>query len=137
MNGLRWGLMRGHRIGYPADPYIDRLRLIATPWLSVFIHRIHRPDDDLLPHDHPWAFWSMVLDGEYTEHVHPGKASSIVTVRRRTRFSVRYMSRRSAHRITACNGPLWTLVVTGPRRAEWGYWSHGKPIPWKQRLEAT
>jgi hypothetical protein len=132
----RWGLLSGIDIGADGDPYLDRLRLIETPWFAVFLHHIHRPDKDPDPHDHPWAFWSCVLCGGYRELVWPDKRESDMQsclIRVRGRFSRARLSRDAAHIITEITGPLWTLVVTGPSAGSesWGFWAGGKFVPWR------
>jgi hypothetical protein len=129
----RWAFMEGMDIGAEGDPYLDRLRIIQTPWLSVYLHHIHRPDRDADPHDHPWDFISLVLSGSYTELLWRDKtcASSFRT-RERRRWSVGRTRRQAAHIITGIEGPLWTLVITGRRRGEWGYWSARGFTPWRE-----
>jgi hypothetical protein len=128
----RWGLLSGIDIGADGDPYLDRLRLLETPWLAVYLHHIHRPDKDPDPHDHPWAFVSLVLCGGYREYVWPDKRDEDRWYERaRPRWSLRRLDRRAAHLISEITGPLWTLVVTGPRRGEWGFWQGGRFVPWQ------
>jgi hypothetical protein len=129
----RWAFMEGLDIGADGDPYLDRLRIVQTPWASLYLHHIHRPDRDHDPHDHPWAFISLVLAGGYTELAWRDKERpSSFRTRERRRWSVARTRRSSAHVITGIEGPLWTLVITGPRRAEWGFWRLGEFIPWRE-----
>jgi hypothetical protein len=130
----RWGLLSGIDIGADGDPYLDRLRLIETPWFAVFLHHIHRPDKDPDPHDHPWAFWSLVLAGTYYEQIWPDKRKpGNYRYRNRIRFSLRGLSRKSAHLIRSIEGPLWTLVVTGRSGGteSWGFWRDSEFVPWR------
>lgn len=131
----RWAFLEGLDIGTDGDPYLDRLRIVQTPWFGVYLHHIHRPDRDRHPHDHPWFFASLVLAGSYEESVWPDKRSTAgVLVRRRRRFSAAALGRDAAHIITTVKGPLWTLVLTGPRRAEWGFWVQGEFVPWRKYI---
>lgn len=134
----RWAFMEGMDIGADGDPYLDRLRIVQTPWFGVYLHHIHRPDKDRDPHDHPWPFISLVLTGSYREVVwadklYPGYSFS----RERRRWSVARTRQLSAHMITGITGPLWTLVVTGPRRGEWGFWVDGQFVPWREYTSGT
>jgi hypothetical protein len=134
---VRWGLLSGVDIGADGDPYLDRLRLIETPLFAVYLHHIHREDRDPDPHDHPWAFASLVLAGAYREQVWPdkrtaGRGLGAYVIRHRGRGSLRRLGRQAAHRITVISPPLWTLVITGPRRGEWGFWVHGQLVPWRE-----
>lgn len=134
--GTRWAFLAGLDIGAEGDPYLDRLRIVQTPWFGIYLHHIHRPDRDQDPHDHPWSFASLVLTGAYEETVWADKRRTDYgsRVRRRGRFSLRAMDRDSAHIITAITGPLWTIVLTGPRRADWGFWRDGKFTPWREYI---
>lgn len=131
----RWAFFEGFDIGADGDPYLDRLRIIQTPWFGVYLHKIHRADTDPDPHDHPWWFASIVLSGGYTELVHPGKRGSDHFIRFRPRWSLRMMRRSAAHRIIDIYGSLWTLVITGPRRSDWGFYREGQFIQWQEYLE--
>jgi len=144
----RWALCSGFDIGIDGDPYLDRLRIIQTPWFGWYLHKIHRPDADQDPHDHPWrfpllgtAFFSMVLCGSYTEVIWPDKRDPARSyVRTRRRFSVHAMSWRSAHAITGISGSLWTTVFTGRRHRDgWGFWvpvgAHASRfVPWREYI---
>jgi hypothetical protein len=137
-NTERWALLAGLDVGADGDPYLDRLRIVQTPWLGVYLHHIHRPDRDRDPHDHPWAFASLVLCGGYQETVWPDKRRhDRMFARIRGRFSLATLDRDAAHIITAIKGPLWTLVLTGPRRGDWGFWELGKFVPWREYLGMT
>jgi len=57
----RWAFMQGFQVAQNGRPYLDRLRVLQTPWFSVLLHRIHEPDLDRDPHDHPWPFVSLIL----------------------------------------------------------------------------
>ncbi len=131
----RWAFLSGFDVGRDGDPYLDRLRIVQTPLGGLYLHHIHRPDRDRDPHDHPWFFASLVLAGGYEEDVWPDKRDSSRRVtRKRPRWSLRAMGLGSAHLITRIDGPLWTLVVTGPKRAEWGFWPGGAFVPWRKYL---
>lgn len=134
----RWAVLSGLDIGADGDPYLDRLRIVQTPLFGIYLHHIHRPDREPDPHDHPWWFASLVLTGEYAEFVLPDKRCHRRTItRRRRRWSLRCLSRRSAHKVYHVSGPLWTLVVTGPKRGDWGFWNGPRFIPWRDYLNAT
>jgi hypothetical protein len=136
----RWGLLSGIDIGADGDPYLDRLRLIETPWFAVFLHHIHRPDKDPDPHDHPWTFWSWVIAGSYAEYVWPDKREEDRWFERsRPRWSLRHLNRKAAHLISEIDGPLWTVVVTGPSGGSesWGFWQGGHFIPWRTYISAN
>ena len=131
----RWGVLSGIDIGADGDPYLDRLRLIETPLFAVYLHHIHREDRDPDPHDHPWAFISLILSGSYIERVWPDKRDPAKRyLRYHPRFCFGRLGRRAAHMITTVQMPLWTLVVTGPRRGGWGFWKDGEFVPWQEYI---
>lgn len=133
----RWALLSALDVGADGDPYLDRLRIVQTPLFGLYLHHIHRADREPFPHDHPWWFASLVLTGSYSETVWPDKRNPCGhVIRERRRGSLRTIGFNAAHRITATSGPLWTLVLTGPKRAEWGFWPGGRFVPWREYLGA-
>lgn len=133
MSDTGWAFLKGFQIVKNGMPYLDRLRVVQTPLFSVYLHRIHTPDMDRDPHTHPWAFASVVLSGGYRETVWDDPGESWKCRRReRGRFSVGSLNRVQAHRITEVSGVLWTLVVTGPRRGSWGFWTQDGFVDWKK-----
>lgn len=129
----RWAFLEGLDVGADGDPYLDRLRIVQTPWFGIYLHHIHRPDRDPDPHDHPWAFASIVLAGAYQEQVWADKrdlAHSVWRIRRR--WSAASTGQGAAHIIKTISGPLWTLVLTGPRRGDWGFWTPAGFVGWRE-----
>ena len=52
------------------DNYLRRWWLIPrNRWLNVYLHEFRASDDDRALHDHPWASCSIILRGEYFEHL--------------------------------------------------------------------
>lgn len=127
-----WRFMRGLVAGPPTDPFLYQLQLVRTPWLGVYLHVILRPDEPD-PHDHPWNFASVILSGSYTERVYPDKHDPRGSlVRGRVRFSLARTRLQAAHRVTAVDGPVWTLVFAGrERNPGWGFYPDGKFVPWR------
>jgi hypothetical protein len=148
--------MQGFEVRQDGRPYLDRLRILGTPWFSVLLHRIHTPDLDCDPHDHPWAFFSLILSGGYTEtiwdrpdelaapcgecsnprcensaHYHPGGVSDSAHEHARRRGSAHLVRLHQAHKITCIDGVLWTLVFTGRRRSSWRFWTRRGPVDWR------
>lgn len=126
----RWALWQ--RMTIPCmdgTDYLVRLRVIQTPWFGVYLHDIHEDDGDRDPHNHPWSFVSLVLRGEYTERLYAdpvGDRQGFVLQRHR-RCSVHRMGRDAAHRIVHAAPGLKTLILTGPRRATWGFYVERPP----------
>jgi hypothetical protein len=128
----QWAWMQSFQITKGGKLYLERLRILQTPLFSIYIHRIHIPDLDEFPHDHPWWFASLVLSGGYTENIYFAQDNLANTrVRIRGRWSLRSMPRHRAHRITAIKETLWTLVLTGKHHQSWSFWTPAGPLDWK------
>lgn len=115
--------------------YLARLRIIQTPWFGVYLHDIYEPDGDRHPHDHPWTFISIVLRGYYVERFYPYPNVSVdlgVRAQRWPRWSVHRMDRDTAHRIVDAAPGLKTLILVGPRRREWGFFTEAGWVPWHE-----
>jgi hypothetical protein len=128
-----WALW--HRYVIDRDgPYITRLRIVQTPWFGIYLHRIHKPDQPIM-HDHPWSFASLVLRGCYWERTAVGLAEAQMfaltngegrrlfrgKLQKRGWLSIHRMRLAEFHTITHLAGSVWTLVVVGPRRRDWGF----------------
>lgn len=119
--------------------YLVRRRIVQTPWFGVYVHDINERDKDRDPHNHPWSFVSIVLRGHYTENYYPNpksrsEFSSIAPYYYRQtwkRFSVHKMGRNSAHKITEAGPKLKTLIITGPRKGSWGFFTRIGFVDWK------
>lgn len=104
----------------PTKNYLERLRIVQTPWWGVYLHRLGTPDSRPTLHDHPWSFLSIILRGGYHENRLDTKTRTVVS--RHRRF-VNVMRRDDAHSImTLDRTPTWTLLFVGKRRRKWGYW---------------
>jgi len=135
----RWGFWNRRDITDGKTVYMRRISLVTTPWFSIKLHRIYRPDGQRELHDHPWSFFSIVLRGWYEEDV-PHRCNygdcffELCPTRRKVRWwnwkraedrhSIRFVSRT----------PVWTLVFCAPARRVWGFWTDSgtKFIPWNQ-----
>lgn len=114
---------------YEDSKYLTRWRIIQTPWFALYLHHIHRPDHERDLHDHPWNFISIILWGGYAEEIAKYNDSAYdirgdpkTKIRTWKRGSVHYMRTEDAHRISSLLSPVWTLLLCGRRRREWGFW---------------
>lgn len=92
-----------------------RRRMIWSPWGTVRLHKILSSDSGRDLHDHPWDFTSLILTSGYYEH-QPGKP-----VRFYSPFSLVTHQAEDLHRLEIYKGPVYTLVLTGPVRRNWGF----------------
>jgi hypothetical protein len=122
------GRPRKYTIGREGNPYLTRWDLLGnrhTNWPHVYIHQFHRSDSDAALHSHPWLFFSAILKGGYYEATPTGTKWI-------KPWSILFRPLSWVHRIIlkkGTAGKVWTLVVTGPKRQEWGFlcpkgWSH-------------
>jgi len=112
-------------------PYLTVYTLIEIGSLSICLHYFHRGDEDPDCHDHPFAFFSIVLSGGYREYLEDK------TFILRRPFSVAYRTATHRHRVqlllpTGC----WTLCIKHDAGREWGFYKNGEFIPWRNYIEA-
>lgn len=131
-------------IGGAERPYMLRWWIIPrNRWFNVYLHKFCRDDDDRALHDHPFAFVSIMLRGQYDEWVDSppednfGLMNIVKRIRRRAP-SVAFRRATHRHRVElpkrrdgSCV-PCWTLVITGPRVREWGFHCAKGFVPWHQ-----
>lgn len=130
--------------------YLKRWRLVPkNRWCNICLHKICSPDTSLYAHDHPWAYFSLVLKGTFKEEISEFRQADVkvddrlicdTSPARRYRliaksfyerrpFSMTMRKAEYAHIIHALKGwPVWTLVVTGRKVRPWGWYlpvAHG------------
>lgn len=107
-------------IGPPVDPYLRRWFLLPrNRWLNLYLHQFLKSDEPDALHNHPWPFLSMCLRGGYVEITESGRRP-----RRAGNVILRWPQFR--HRVEmpadSAEAACWTLVLTGPKVQEWGFW---------------
>lgn len=139
----RWAIWKRFTIYKEDEIYLDRLRLVQTPWFGVYLHKIYKPDEDRAVHDHPWAFASWVLRGGYTETFVPAPRQWVSTTghvsRSQTwrRWSFHRMGLQSAHQIVKVQPKTVTLVLVGRKKKDWGFWPEpGVFVRWQDYLSS-
>jgi hypothetical protein len=95
----------------------------AGRWGGVFLHHMSGPDPGKDLHDHPWWFASLVLKGGYLENRALTRDSENEVTNERRRWSWRSLPLTQAHTIWKLLGDTWTLVIHGPRRQDWGFYT--------------
>lgn len=118
------------------DVYLDRWGW-RCPLFGIYLHRMSAPDPGIDLHDHPWPFVSLILRGGYTEERAESRdapkwaawaAAWPGTCRRGVEFTwragtVHRVRVDECHRIISlCRTPTWTLVLTGRRFRQWGFY---------------
>lgn len=132
---LRWYVVRkGRRWARLSvrerDALLDERDSESGGGVNVYIHRFLRSDDDRALHDHPWPWATLLLDGQYLEHLpaSPDEPAGPTRVEHRQPGDlVCRLNAERPHRIELIDGqPATTLFITGRRRREWGFWcGHG------------
>jgi len=108
------------------ERYLRRWHIFRSRPASVYLHHFSESDDDRALHDHPWWNISIILEGEYWEHMQRYTILRPVgSVLIRTRAT-------HAHRIELSSPSAWTLFLTGPRTRSWGFLCPGG---WKDHRE--
>jgi hypothetical protein len=136
---LSWLPIEKQEIGRNLDIYLTRWRLWGGKTdgrCRVFLHHFHRGDEDEVPHNHPWAYWSLILWGGYFEAT-PCRLGREILI---WFGPLSFLSRAAswAHRVVLPPGrKCWTLVWTGKKTQSWGFlckqgWRH-----WKEHERAT
>lgn len=108
------------KLGLPSCPYVIRWR-IETPWFSIRLHHWLAPDDDRAKHDHPWSFTTFVFWGGYTDSSPDGDEHLRAP-------AIRHRKATHQHTVFPDADGAWTIIVTGPKVRNWGFWVKGKFI---------
>lgn len=146
-----WGRFRYVIGDGPNGPLLIRYRLISTRWGGVYLHHLMRSDLDRDLHDHPWAFWSLIIWRGYYEQEPlagqwaasmptdpPGMGIPPVTEaweRRRVTWRapltvVRHEA--SDRHALDLDRPAWSLIWVGPRTHEWGFHTEQGWVAWQE-----
>ena len=103
------------------EPYLERWIL----WfgLTIRLHKFHKGDDDRAYHDHPWWFITFPFE-PYLERTPQQPVTMVKALRPHFRSAahqhiVQLIERR----------PVWTLILTGTKSNDWGFWNKGKFTP--------
>lgn len=151
-------LPRREIIGAPDCPLLHRWTLWSGT-LKVFVHHFLPNTTDPDVHDHPRAFFTLILRGSYDDLVRcatcggSGREKKLHYVGQTfTRCDwclgsgtvlnevmkpgmLRRRSARHAHRTRTHDEGCWTIVVMGPLRRPWGFWREGRWWPFREYEE--
>lgn len=105
------------------DCYMERWRIVQTPWFQLRVHHILRSDYDRALHDHPFDFISLILSGSYMEITPESEAPIRWPLRLPHVYLPGELNIKRAenlHRLVL-EAPVWTLVLAGAVRRKWGF----------------
>jgi hypothetical protein len=95
---------------------------------TLRLHKFHKGDDDRAFHDHPWWFVTVPLE-PYWEQT-PKRPRTLV---RALRPHFRPASHQHIVQLVE-ERPVWTLILTGSKSSEWGFWHEGQYTPHEEWL---
>lgn len=100
--------------------YLTRWHLLHFERFGLYVHKIHKVDEDRDLHNHPWPFVAWIMRGGYTQNMDHGDGNWTRSTVGRWRLNV--MRLPYFHRIVAMPVVTWSLVLRGRRRPEgWGF----------------
>ena len=95
---------------------------------GIYIHEFVASEEGRAPHDHPKAFLSIGIRGGYSEAcltTDEAAAGAKAKLSKHIAPWIRRFGPGHIHRIRLPGHPAkpcWTVVLTGPRTAAWGFW---------------
>ena len=138
-------------IGKPDGLYMKRWFLYGKrigDSCRLMLHRFYRSDSDEAMHDHPWAFWSLIIwPGYYEETVEVdeiatayGQGPTQYCTVRRWKWPGMVLRRPALwrHRVILAKNKdgterrCWTLVWTGLKERSWFFYCPKGPVPWRE-----
>jgi len=125
------------------DPYLERYYLFLKDRkrfpFNVFLHKFLKSDPDDV-HDHPWPYFTIILQGGYWEWVphFDLRGQKICEIQKwRGPGHFRFSSATSYHRIELDpTVECWTLFMPGPQTREWGFLTRRGWVQHEQYLDA-
>jgi hypothetical protein len=138
VGGTRWAFWKWADIPDARDEsrvYLRRLRILQTPYFALYLHFIYQSDKDRDPHDHPFAFRSLIVRGGYTERVwrtYAGHVGGDGVERTWRRWSLHKTPLNVAHMIDYLWPNTVTLVFCGPKVKDWGFYTEQGFTPWQR-----
>lgn len=155
----RLELLLGHIFAFKVipncagDAYLIRWYIFSTSWITLFLHKFVRGDEDRALHCHPWSFLVVPIWRGYIEHSdrpmrrdpsEPWRTETCslqelqtgrVATRRRVWpiISARYRPATYRHRVELIAGkPSWSIFFHFRRQREWGFHPPDGFVHWKQ-----
>lgn len=118
----------------------------------VYLHEIHRADEDEEYHDHPWGFTAHVLVGGYIEsrlwftHDHvDGQWQNVIVPKPLIHdandllFGSYDIDASIWHRIESLrgHGSCWSVIITKPKEKSWSFFNPRTKVttPWRDFIK--
>lgn len=104
---------------------------------TVKLHQILRSDNDRCQHNHPWWFIRIILWGGYEEvYGADNRTQVLLPWRPWAPWRIYYCPIDFRHRISRLlTDQSWSLVITGPARQRWGFFTKLGFMPWRKFVD--
>jgi hypothetical protein len=131
MSNLPPGIEVVHQV---MSPTFEKYHVWFNGKPIVSLHRFTGPDG-FFPHDHPWDFSSLVVQGGYVEECYQPNGEQRWEIR--NAGDAHKVEAEDIHRIIEIiGGECWTAVIAGPDRREVRFhrFDREQPesVPWHQ-----
>lgn len=105
---------------------------------KLMVHHFPPGVSDLHPHDHPSAFWTLVLKGSYDDLVpdDPWNGERLVVGDHMKAGMFRRRPARHMHITRIGPEGAWTLCWMGPKERPWGFLTNRAWYPWQEYVRA-
>jgi len=113
--------------GFDQSPYITRTLFPRVGNVRPILHRLHRPDYDPHPHNHPWKTAEfLILCGGYTEQRLVG---SRMVERVLHAGDSNRLDAGTFHHVSAVEPDTRTFGIVGERVQDWGFMVDDEVVP--------
>lgn len=125
----KWVGFTHDTVGRAECPYMRRWIFWMGPLGTLRLHHFMRSDMDEALHDHPWRFVTFPFS-TYDEYVPVSDFVDATHLKEVKRWRFHYRPANYRHAVKL-RKPTWTLVWTGRKMREWGFWREGVFTKWK------
>lgn len=91
-----------------------RYTVLKTPWFRVYLHELNARVAHPHHHNHPWDFYTIILWNGYLEKTPTTNWTAVKP------FTILYRPHSWTHNVIT-RGTSWSLVLTGPKKWQWGF----------------
>jgi len=111
----------------------------ADDQYGIYLHHI-LDEDKRWPHDHPWNFISLVIEGKYDEFVFlksAGKTPTFAKSVRTIHDGGVFRSASTAHFTeVSAEGGAWSIVLREPMSRSWGFRTEKEWVQWSEYVDS-
>lgn len=111
---IRWA----EKIGTDACWYMTRWVILFFGF-AIRVHHWTNSDDQRYFHDHPWWMIIIPLKGMYWD-ISPDGNDLVAPI------GIYYRHALHKHTVKLITDEVWTLLITGPKTRNWGFWVPGR-----------